>query len=90
MTGSLQRRIRNLEAGGRECPECGFDGDWSKVKYEVAWCDDKDEDDGPHETVYCETCGEPVHIVVTWGDLPEERLGKRAVVYDDAWERRKP
>ena len=70
MAGSLERRVRNLEAGGgKDCPECGFDGDWSKVNYEVIWHDDPEEDDGPHETVYCETCGEPTNIVVTWLDL---------------------
>ena len=52
-----------------DCPECGFDGDWSKVNYEVIWHDDSEEDNGPHETVYCETCGEPTTIVVKWLDL---------------------
>jgi hypothetical protein len=68
--GSLERRIRNLENGGRkECPECGFDGDRSKIEYSVEWCDDPEEDDGPQENIYCETCGEPTTIVVTWDDL---------------------
>jgi hypothetical protein len=74
VAGSLERRIRNLETGRRECPECGFPGDWSKVTYTVEWCDSEAEDDGPEETVYCEACGEPVG--------PEGA----AVVWDDAWE----
>ena len=79
MAGRLERRVRNLEAGdssasGKDCPECGFDGDWSKAKYEVVWNDDPEEASpgkprlGPHETVYCETCGEPTETVV-WDDL---------------------
>lgn len=47
----------------------------------MVWHDDKENDDGPKETVYCETCGEPVHLVVTWGDLPDEPH----VIYDDLW-----
>jgi hypothetical protein len=82
VAGSLERRIRNLETGRRECPECGFDGDCSKVKFTVEWCDSEAEDDGPEQTVYCEVCGEPVYLVVRWGDLLEEA----AVVWDDAWE----
>jgi hypothetical protein len=67
---NLERRVRNLEAGGdKDCPECGFDGDWSKVEYEVIWVDDPEEYDGPQESVYCETCGEPTTFVVTWLDL---------------------
>jgi hypothetical protein len=34
---SLRRRIENLEAHGGECPECGFDGDWSNVDIVVEW-----------------------------------------------------
>jgi hypothetical protein len=31
--GALQTRVKRLEGGGGvECPECGFDGDWSKVR----------------------------------------------------------
>ena len=74
MASSLERRVRNLEAGsGAECRECGFEvpRDWSNVKYEVIWYDEKDEDEGPEETVYCETCGEPIDIVITWGDAPD-------------------
>jgi hypothetical protein len=65
VAGSLEGRITKLEnGGGRECPECGFDGDWSKV--ELEWCDHAEEEDVPQETVYCETCGQPTTIVVTW------------------------
>jgi hypothetical protein len=67
--GRLERRIKNLEdCSGRECPECGFDGDWSKVKFEVEFWDGDEEHTGPEETTYCESCGAPAHIVLTWGD----------------------
>jgi hypothetical protein len=73
MMTNLERRLNNLErASGKPCPECGFDGDWTKVTYDVEWHDSDDEDDGPKETVYFATCGHPVHLVITWGDLPEE------------------
>ncbi len=69
MARSLETRVKQLEGGaGGECPECGFDGDWSKIEFDLEWCDDPKEDDGPQESVYCETCGEPTTIVVTWGD----------------------
>jgi hypothetical protein len=72
MSGRLNGRVRRLENGRTgPCPECGFDGDWSKAKIEIDWRADKDEDNGPKETIYCETCGEPVHIVLTWGDAPD-------------------
>ena len=67
MAGRLEGRITKLEnSGGRECPECGFDGDWSKV--ELEWCDhaEEEDDDFPQESVYCEPCGQPTTIVVTW------------------------
>ena len=65
MATRLESRLRVLEGGtGGECPECGFDGDWSKVKNEVVW------EDGPYGrgNEYCGTCGRATHIVVTWGD----------------------
>jgi hypothetical protein len=78
--GSLERRIRWLEgrSGASQCPECGFDGDWSKVTFEVELCGAEGEDEGPEETVYCETCGTPVVTVVAWDDLrdtPPRPLG---------------
>ena len=69
MARSLERRLAALEASGRRCPECGFDGNQTSIEYEVIWHDDPEEDDGPHETVYCETCGEPTNFVVKWLDL---------------------
>ena len=65
---SLSSRLKRLEGGkGVPCPECGFDGTWKG--YEVVWdYDGGGEDEGPRETVYCETCRRPVHIVLTWGD----------------------
>jgi hypothetical protein len=66
---SLEGRIRNLEAGGGECPACGFDGDWSNRDIAVEWWNGEEEYLGPEETVFCEHCGEPTIIVVTWKDL---------------------
>jgi len=66
---SLERRLAALEASNRRCPECGSDGNTTNIDYEVVWVDDPEEDDGPQESVYCETCGEPTTIVVTWRDL---------------------
>lgn len=87
MAGSLggrTRRVRRLEAttgGGDRCPECGFDGNYRNASIVVEWYDEEGTYDGPEETVYCETCGEPTDIVVTWQDLlrkseaREERQG---------------
>jgi len=61
---SLERRVKALEGGGSRCPECGFDGDWSKVERVFT-------EDGPGENIYCGTCGRPIHIVLTWGDAPD-------------------
>lgn len=38
MTRSLENRLRHLEAvsWGAPCPECGFGGDYSKLKAEVS------------------------------------------------------
>ena len=64
--GALQTRVKRLEAGsGAECPECGFDGDWSKVRT-VMDCPSADK-----RNRYCGTCGRSTHIVLKWG-------GKRA------------
>ena len=68
----IKDRIKRLEgrSGANQCPECGFDGDWSKVTFELTFpLDTEGEDEGPEETVYCETCGTPVVTVVTWDDL---------------------
>jgi hypothetical protein len=71
MAGGLERRVKDLETGGgRRCPECGLGvpRDWGKAAFEVVWEPDRDVADTPRESVYCETCGELVHTVVTWGD----------------------
>jgi hypothetical protein len=72
--GSLKRRVEALEdaVGGRECPECGFDGDWSNVDIVVEWYDGEEEHPGPEETVFCGHCGEPTITVVAWLDLPRK------------------
>jgi hypothetical protein len=64
ISGALQTRVRRLEgAGGRECLECGFDGDWSKVR--PAWVPRSASEASRNR--YCGTCGRPTHIVLTWG-----------------------
>jgi hypothetical protein len=59
---SLERRIRTLEAGGGgvECPECGFGGDWSKVRQ--VW--NPSSGDGSNRR--CGTCCRPTRIVLIW------------------------
>jgi endogenous inhibitor of DNA gyrase (YacG/DUF329 family) len=73
-------RLERLEDTRSGCPECGFDGDWSKGTFELTFpLDVEGEEEGPEETVYCETCGTPVVIVVTWDDLrdpPPRPLGE--------------
>jgi hypothetical protein len=60
---SLERRIRQLEGGtGGKCPRCGFDGDWSKVRFQTEIAHDKGKPE------WCVTCGRPTRIVLTWGD----------------------
>ncbi len=75
MAGSLDARLRRLEGGDEPCPECGWDGDWSGVEYEVSW-DDLDADPGnlePPEA--CPECGRQLEIIVTWGDVDEKEGG---------------
>jgi hypothetical protein len=70
MAGSLGGRVGRLENGREEpCPECGWDGDPSKIEYVVEWQDA----DGPTEPdEFCETCGRQLasNVQVTWGDSP--------------------
>jgi hypothetical protein len=62
-SGALQTRVRRLEgSAGAQCPECGFDGDWSKVRTAV----DPNASHGRNH--YCGTCGRPTHIALRWGD----------------------
>jgi hypothetical protein len=66
---SLETRVRNLETstgGGRNCPECGWDG-ITPLTPECFWS----YEEGPGENVYCGMCGRPIHIVVRWGDAPD-------------------
>ena len=63
MATSLETRVRQLEGGtGSRCPECGFDGDWRKVKFHIEPTSSK----GKPER--CVTCGRPTRIVLTWGE----------------------
>ncbi len=75
MAGSLDGRLKRLEGGDEPCPECGWDGDWSNVEYEVSW-DDLDADPGdlePPET--CPECGRYLEIIVHWGNLDDKEGG---------------
>lgn len=73
--GSLDRRIEALEATYSEgsCPECGWDGDWSKVQIEVVWDeldgDEESEEEGPQ---FCSGCGHQLLYDVACLDLPNE------------------
>jgi hypothetical protein len=78
MSGRLNGRVSRLEIGRPvPCEECGFDGDWSNVKIVVEWADLDGEGEytGPEKTSYCETCGEPTAIVVTWDGIPPDEEG---------------
>lgn len=65
--GGIGSRLGRLE-GASPCPECGGA---LAVEYEVVWEDGPDERFAPER---CKGCGEPLEIVVTWGDLepPQE------------------
>jgi hypothetical protein len=70
VAGSLDGRVKRLENGRvKPCEECGFDGDWSNGYIVIEWYDGE-QDTGPENTTYCETCGEPTAIVVTWDGIP--------------------
>jgi hypothetical protein len=38
----------------------------------LEWYDTEGECPGPEKTTYCETCGEPTAIVVTWDGIPTD------------------
>ncbi len=61
MATNLETRVRNLEAAGGpgECPECGFDGDWSKVEIVTRV---NEQVPGPDE---CPLCRRPLVIRVS-------------------------
>jgi len=68
MTTTIERRVVRLEEatdGGR-CPECGWDGDPSKVEYVVEW---QDTDDPTEPDEFCETCGRQLTCTIhmDWG-----------------------
>ena len=62
---SKQRKTDGV-GGGKPCPKCGFDGDYSEV--DVVWHYREEEDEGLEKTVYYERCRRPVHIVLRLGD----------------------
>jgi hypothetical protein len=76
MVRGLSGRVGRLENGQPEpCPECGWDGDWSKSEFVVEWDDlDLDDEDpsDPAEPRWCESCGHQWEYVVTWLDLEEK------------------
>ena len=58
MARGLKRRLRRLEGGtGARCPECGYDGDPSKLEYVLEWVDEVDRGNE-----YCGTCGRATHM----------------------------
>jgi NAD-dependent SIR2 family protein deacetylase len=59
-----ESRLQKLEGqyGASSCPECGFDGDWSKVKYEVTHPHHGEERRPEH----CPECGRPTRVVLRW------------------------
>ena len=64
MAATIERRVTRLEATtdrGDKCPECGFDGDWSKVRFDF-------ERPTSRRERYCGTCGRPLRIVLRWED----------------------
>jgi hypothetical protein len=63
MTTRLESRLRVLEGGtGGKCPRCNFDGDWSKVRFQI----EPGYGDGKDKSERCETCGRPMRIVLRW------------------------
>jgi hypothetical protein len=69
--GSLERRIKRLEgrSGSEQCPECGHDGDCSKIEYEIVWEDVEPLIEDPEslnslKNKCCGTCGQAVELVV--------------------------
>jgi hypothetical protein len=69
MVRSLKTRLTALEesAGGSgECPECGYDGDPSKVEYVVEW---QDPDCPTEPDEFCKTCGRQLTCTIhmDWG-----------------------
>ena len=60
-------------ASWTSCPECGWDGDCSKVQIEVLW-KELDGGEGPKEESpqFCSACGHQWEYIITWTDLPEE------------------
>jgi hypothetical protein len=70
MLRGLAGRVGRLESGREEpCPECGGDGDPSKVDHAVEW---QDADAPVEPDVFCETCGFQLTCTVhaTWDDFP--------------------
>ncbi len=60
----IRRRIERLEGRGGQCAVCGWGPD---MQVDVIWDDGwGDTPDSPDETTYCEACGRPDHIVITW------------------------
>jgi ribosomal protein S27AE len=58
-----ETRLKKLEEKhGRECPECGFDGDWSKIRFSSHI----PKPDEVRDNEYCSTCGRPTRICLRW------------------------
>jgi hypothetical protein len=71
--GSLERRMKNLEAAlvPGECPVCGLDLN-APPEYDVVFEDTEGEDLEPlaeEEPECCDGCGRQLEYVVVWDDL---------------------
>ncbi len=66
----MNGRVRRLEGINWQCPECGWPpAPGEKVEIEVHWPDlDEDSPDyePEREPEYCQVCGEPDEIIITW------------------------
>jgi hypothetical protein len=69
----IERRLYALESSAREgmgggsCPECGGPPDGKpgpNDTYELLFVDPEEDS----ENEWCQTCGRPIHITLTWGD----------------------
>ena len=69
-TQAMTKRVGLLEAsyGGSEaCPECGDPPDGKRGPndtYELIFVDPEEDS----ENEWCQTCGRPIRITLTWGD----------------------
>ena len=65
--GGLSKFVESVEDRviGDACPDCGFDGDWSKASFVVGW---ENPEATNQEPATCPTCGRQTVIVIEWGE----------------------